>query len=97
MVRYNSVRLLRVIAVSRIFWPENFLPDSERFLIEGFSFCVFVLNLVKHSQIIETGDCVRMFRAKKLLPNLEYLAEPAVQLLHTRALPGKAQPDYSNC
>ena len=55
-----------------MFWPENLLEDSERFLEERFCFGVLTYHLVQHAQVIKADRRIRMFWPKNLLPNPEY-------------------------
>ena len=52
-----------------MFWPQNLLPDPERFLKERFGFGVIVRIQVQHGQVIEALRRVWMSWPQNLLPD----------------------------
>jgi hypothetical protein len=78
VIAHNPVELAQVIEAlrrSRIFWPEDLLPDPQRFLKERLGFSVSARCLVKHGQVIEAGSGIGIAQAEDLLPDPECLLE----------------------
>ena len=71
IAQYSAARLLRLLRRVGMFWPEDLLPDPERFLEERFGFGVLAHCPVQLGQIIEARRRVGMFWPKNLLPDPE--------------------------
>ena len=77
-----------------MFWPQNLLPDPQRFLKERFGIGVIVRIPVQHGQVIQALGGAWIFWPQNLAAGSGALLLRAARLWRTRAYPGTARPGH---